>query len=88
MDKSTKESAKKLQNYLGKDVYKLIHKTLPQFKEPAYARGMNYVSAGSPIILQPYPLYNEQFVDSTGRNFFLHHHIKAYYELTKYHYGL
>jgi len=88
MEESTKKASKKFQKYLGNDVFKLIHKTLPQLKEPEYGPSMNYMSAGTPIILQPYPGYREQFADSTGRNFFLHHHIKAYYELTRHHYDV
>lgn len=77
LDKSSKKARKNFEKYLGKTLFKQIHKTLPQSKEPVYAETMNYMRAGVPIVLQPDSAYYKLYPD-TGKNVFVHHALKAY----------
>jgi len=86
MDKSSRKARNRMQKYLGHGMYKQIHKTFPQFKEPAYAPSMYYMTAGVPVTLLPYPEYRQKFVDTTGKNLFIHHSLAAYNELVQHYY--
>jgi len=69
--------------YLGEKVYKLaIKKAMPQLKQPQYVESVNYMRAGSPVILLPDEAYRQRFPDN-GKDFFLHHHFAPYYFLLK-----
>ncbi|WP_134089751.1 lipase family protein [Olivibacter sp. XZL3] len=80
LDKSTKKSRKNFEKYLGTTLFKEVHKTLPELKEPIYASSMNYMRAGVPIVLQPDSAYYKVYPD-TGKNVFIHHALKAYANL-------
>ncbi|MDF2187863.1 lipase family protein [Paraflavitalea sp. CAU 1676] len=80
MNRVTRKSQKRFQKYLGRGVYKQVKKFLPQFKQPDYAPGSNYMRAGAPVILMPDEQYAKEFV-SDGKNVFLHHMPVAYYKL-------
>lgn len=82
---STQKANKKSRKILGDKVYQLVHKSLPQFPKPDFAQTTNYMPAGTPIILIPYPGYDEQF-HFNGKNVFLHHGLKPYYLLTLHDY--
>lgn len=77
LDKSAKKSRKNFKKYLGSDLFKQIQKTLPEMEEPAYAESMNYMRAGTPIVLQPDEAYYKLYPD-TGHNVFVHHALKPY----------
>lgn len=81
MDRSSKKANKRFRKILGKTIFKQIHKTLPQFREPRYVQTMNYTQAGTPVILMPYPSYDTDF-PFDGKNVFIHHGLGPYYELT------
>ncbi len=80
MGNTSAKAQKKFRKYLGSMVYKQVKKFLPQFKEPTYSPGSNYMRAGSPIILMPDAQYNQEHVFD-GKNVFLHHMPRSYYEL-------
>lgn len=82
IDRSTRKAVKKMQNYLGSPLYKMIRKSLPQFKEPAYERENNYMTAGDPVILQPDEKYHQLF-PYDGKNFFINHMMKPYFYLSQ-----
>jgi hypothetical protein len=82
---TTQKAQKKFQKYLGTGIFKQIRKTLPQFKEPKYAPGINYTRAGIPIILMPDEDYHQKFPESE-KNYFVHHSFNAYYTLLKKYY--
>lgn len=82
MGRITRRSQKRFRKYLGSVVYKQVKKFLPQFKEPTYSPGSNYMRAGSPIILMPDEEYNKAHVFD-GKNVFLHHMPRSYYELAQ-----
>jgi hypothetical protein len=83
---STQKANEKLRKILGDQVYKLIHRWLPQFPKPEFSQTINYMPAGIPIILMPYPGYDDRF-HFDGKNVFLHHGLKPYYLLTLHDYG-
>ncbi|WP_345953728.1 lipase family protein [Mucilaginibacter sp. PAMB04168] len=80
-------SVKNNQKYLGHMVYKFIKKSLPQFKEPAYAPTNQYTSCGIPVILMPDDDYRKKFPDDP-KNVFTHHMFWPYYYLTEKEYKL
>lgn len=85
LDRSSKKANKKFRKVLGTTLYKMVRKNLPQFPEPKYAHSMNYMPAGTPIILMPYKKYDTDFTFN-GKNVFVHHSLEAYYLLTLHQY--
>lgn len=85
MDRGTKKAARRLSKYLGNHVYKFIHKSLPQFQQPNYVKSQNYIPAGYPVVLLPYPGYEESY-KFNGKNVFVYHGIDAYYDLVNHYY--
>ena len=76
--RSTGNAADTYTNYLGKRMYKIIRKTLPQLREPHYAKSMNYMRAGVPIVLQPDEAYLQKFRAGNPHGVFYHHYFDAY----------
>lgn len=85
MDRSSEKTSKRFRRVLGKTVFKQIHRVLPGLVEPAYAHSVNYMPAGAPVILAPYPGYDAQF-PYRGTNDFVHHGLDAYYQLVLHDY--
>lgn len=85
LNRSSEKASKKFRKVLGSTLYKMIRKHLPQFPEPRYVHSMNYMPAGTPIILMPYKNYDEDF-PYNGKNVFIHHGLEAYYLLTLHQY--
>ena len=85
LDKPTAKAQKKFQKCLGTTIYKQVRKTLPQFKEPVYSNGNNYMRAGVPVILMPDEEYKQKFPESNS-NYFIHHGFAPYYMLVKKYY--
>ncbi len=77
MDKGSRKARDRYKKYLGQKLYPLIKKSLPQFKEPAYAATMNYMRAGVPVILQTDSAYHEKF-KGTKENIWIHHGLVPY----------
>jgi hypothetical protein len=79
-------AVKNNQKYLGYMVYKFIKKSLPQFKEPAYAPTNQYTSCGVPVILMPDEAYRKKFPEDP-KNLFSNHLFWPYYYLTEKEYA-
>jgi hypothetical protein len=86
----TKRAQRRYTKYLGRVIYKQVRKTLTQLQQPAYSASMNYMRAGTPIILMPDAEYYREFSNSSvndqGSNplaLFVHHMYWPYYKLTK-----
>jgi hypothetical protein len=77
MNNSSKKARDRYEKYLGKKLYPMVKKSLPQFKEPAYAGTMNYMRAGIPVILQTDSAYHEKF-KGTKENVWIHHGLVPY----------
>ncbi len=77
LDKSTVKAQKRLEKYLGKRLYKMVKKQHPQYKQPVYAGGNNYMRSGVPIVLMPSEAYMKKFPDSRETPF-VHHMFTSY----------
>lgn len=85
LDRSSGKANKRFKKVLGKTIYKQIHKILPQFPQPKYAESMNYMIAGTPIVLMVFKDYNKYFPND-GKNVFINHSLESYYLLTLHQY--
>jgi hypothetical protein len=77
MDKGSKKARDRYEKYLGKKLYPILKKSLPQLKEPSYAGNMNYMRAGSPVILMTDSAYHDKF-KGTRENIWIHHGLIPY----------
>lgn len=77
LDRSTRKAQRRFEKYLGRMIYKPIRRTLPQFRQPDYAPGNNFMRAGIPVILMPDEAYMKDFPDSPATSF-IHHTYKSY----------
>ncbi|HYH16305.1 MAG TPA: lipase family protein [Flavisolibacter sp.] len=90
LNKSTQKAAKRYRKYLGKKVGKQVHKKLPQLAGMDIKPSMNYMRAGSPVVLMPDQAYFEKFPNdpAKGVGIWNHHTFEAYYLLLKKDYSL
>ena len=82
MNKPNRKAARNYRKYLGGFVAKLIKKQLPEYIPPGYSGNMDYVRAGSFIVLQPDEDYYKLFPQD-GKNIFINHLHKPYIYLAK-----
>jgi hypothetical protein len=80
LNKGSQKAKSNYVKYFGKNLYKQIHKTLKEYKQPKYAESYNYMPAGTPVILHPDDAYYEKF---KGNNVFLNHGLEPYLFLTE-----
>lgn len=80
MDRRTRKAESTYTKNLGHFLYGQVKKTLPQFKEPAYAPSQQYMTAGTAIVLMPDSAYFSKY-SFTGKNVFVHHGPRPYLEL-------
>ncbi len=80
----SEKTAKTYEKYLGKFVAKNIRKTYPNFEEPHYTKGSNYVRAGLQIILYPDSGYYQKFSSpDPSKEIMFHHGLARYYYLSE-----
>lgn len=77
LDKPTRKAQRNYEKYLGKMTSKLIRKTLPQYKAPAYYQSNHYVRTGTLVVLYPRADYYAKFPADPKRPFG-HHMIEQY----------
>jgi hypothetical protein len=89
LDKSTRKAAKRYRKYLGDKVGKHVQKKLPQMEGIDVKSSMNYMRAGTPVVLMPDPEYYTRFPNdpTKGVGIWNHHTFEAYYLLLKKDYG-
>lgn len=68
--------------YLGKQTYKIVKKTLKQYKKPQYAASLNYVRTGTSIILYADDAYYKVFPNNKEK-IFMHHFAAPYLYLAE-----
>ena len=85
MDEGTKLASQRFVKYLGKEAYKEVKKSLPQFKEPVYSTSMNYMRAGTPVVLPADSSYYQIFPNNSDY-LFIHHLFAPYYWLMEKYY--
>ena len=84
LDKTSYKAMKKYRKYMGNSMGKQVSKALPQFQPPPYEYGINYMTAGTPVILVADSAYYAQF-PYDGKDKFVHHMLKPYmYLLNRY----
>ncbi len=88
IDRSLDKARKRLLKYLGFKMFKFIETYMDGIQEPEYSESMNYVPAGTAIILPATEKYYREYVPNARENVFMHHWAKAYYFLLKEHYPL
>lgn len=76
------KSQQKMEKILGKNIFKLIKKQLPELQEPKYVHSNNYARAGSSRILIPDANYFSLFPHDPHKPF-THHSYKAYLYLAE-----
>jgi hypothetical protein len=87
-DRSLRKARNRLMKYLGFKLYGFIEEYMEGMVEPEYAVSMNYVTAGTPIILPPTSVYFEEYVSQAKQDVFRHHYGIAYYFLLTQHYDI
>lgn len=83
---SSTKAMKTFRKQLGKKLFKMVKKNLPQYKEPHYVYSQNYMPAGVPVVLMADADYKSKFVFD-GKNVFVHHLLKPYVDLLDKHYA-
>jgi hypothetical protein len=83
LDGSTQGAERKYRKYLGHPVYTVVHKSLPQLREPRYVHSTSYCPAGTAIVLPSYPGYAQAFPSKSGQAF-TQHALGAYYQLANH----
>ena len=81
MTRSTRRAQRRYEKHMGGTAYKFVRKYLPQFEQPTYTHSLNYVSAGTPVVLVPDDAYYKEFANSK-QHVFMHHFFEQYYFLT------
>jgi hypothetical protein len=83
LNNSTTKAAKRYRKYLGKKVGGQVHKQLPQLQSLEYSRTLNYMRAGTPVILMPDSVYYQRFPNdpNKGVGIWTHHTYDAYVQL-------
>ena len=82
MDRSTRKAQRRFEKYLGKMIYKQVRRTLPDYQQPSYAHGNNYMRAGTPVILMPNDDYRKKYPDNPATPF-VHHMYQPYITLLR-----
>lgn len=77
LNRSSEKAMKTFKKQMGKNLFKMVKKNLPQYQQPQYVNSQNYMPAGVPIILMADEGYHQKFVFD-GKNVFLHHLLSPY----------
>lgn len=83
MNKSTRKAAKRYRKYLGHKVGGRVKKRLPDLQHEPFVKSLNYMRAGTPIVLLPASDYFKFFPnDPKGKTgIWAHHTFDAYWYL-------
>lgn len=77
LNKGSLRAMKRFRKYLGSKTYQQVTKSLPQLRQPYFQNSINYMPAGSPVILVPDSVYQEKF-KFDGKDVFIHHMMEPY----------
>jgi hypothetical protein len=85
LTRKSRKAVKKYQKYLGERVGKEVRKVLPQLQLPGMRPGLDYMRAGSPVVLMPDSAYFSRFPNDIhqGATVWQHHGFEAYYFLLR-----
>lgn len=82
-NRATRKAQRRYTHYLGHTAQKFARKYAHGLEMPAYAKTMDYVSAGTPVVLVPDDAYFKQFAN-VKYHIFMHHFFEQYYYLTSH----
>ncbi|WP_205686142.1 lipase family protein [Chitinophaga costaii] len=77
MDRSSRKASRRMAHTLGPLLGKRVKQSLPGYVQPPFAPSNAYMTAGSPVILQPTPAYYARY-PFDGKNVFVHHQMEQY----------
>ncbi|HEY0272956.1 MAG TPA: lipase family protein [Chitinophaga sp.] len=77
LDRSSRKASRRMARTLGPTLGKRVCQSLPGYVQPPFVQSNAYMTAGSPVILQPTPAYYAQF-PFDGKNIFIHHMMEPY----------
>jgi hypothetical protein len=88
LNRTTRKAQRRYQKYLGQKVGKQVKKALPSMQRQDFANTMNYMRAGTPVILLPDSAYYEQFPNDVTKKagIWSHHTYSAYEALIRKNY--
>ncbi|TCJ12634.1 lipase family protein [Flaviaesturariibacter flavus] len=86
---SGRKAVAKYQKYLGERVGKEVRKVFPQLQLPGTQPGLDYMRAGSPVVLMPDSAYTARFPFDAAHphGVWIHHSFEAYYYLLRKDWG-
>ncbi|RYZ21790.1 MAG: lipase family protein [Chitinophagaceae bacterium] len=89
LTRSGRKAVAKYQKFLGKRVGKEVRKIFPQLQLPGTHPGLDYMRAGSPVVLMPDTAYTARFPfdASHPQGVWVHHSFEAYYFLLRKDWG-
>lgn len=73
---------KRYKKYLGDEAYKMVKSNLPGFEHPELYNSINYMRAGTPVILMPDAEYSKKYPDTKDK-IFIHHFPAPYLYLAE-----
>lgn len=82
LNRKTRKAEQTYTKNLGHFIFGQVKKQFPQMKEPSYLPSQQFMTAGTPIILQPDSAYQQKYI-FTGKNVFIHHGLHPYFELAE-----
>lgn len=83
---SSRRASRRMARILGPTLGKRVHKAMPGYVQPHFMQSNAYMTAGSPVILQPDAGYYARF-PFDGKNLFVHHMLEPYLYLLHKQYG-
>ena len=88
LSRSTRKATRKYEKYLGKKIGKRVKQVLPQLQTPLFVHSMDYMPAGTPVVLMPDDAYFKQFPNNPDNRLgiWIHHTFRAYYYLVQHRY--
>ncbi len=85
MNRAAKKARKRFTKYLAKGTGKLVRKQIKGFSKQEYAKCLNYMTCGVPIILYADAMYHTKYPDDP-KNIFRHHGFGVYLYLINQYY--
>lgn len=82
LDHSARKTTKVYRQYLGKQAYKIVHRSLKQYQSPSYSPSLNYARTGTSIVLYADSTYFANYPNDPSK-LFIHHLASPYYFLAK-----
>ena len=83
LDRSAKNAQEDYTNSLGNKLFKMVHANLPDLVKPEYVPSMNYMRAGTAVVLLPDEEYYALYPNDDEKQIFRHHGMRPYLYLVE-----